>query len=87
VKHRIAVIRGDGIGPEVMAEGLRALDAVGRKFGIGFDLTHFDWGCDHYLATGAMMPADVAGGCLYLAFDEASFITDTCIEVGGGRCI
>jgi tartrate dehydrogenase/decarboxylase/D-malate dehydrogenase len=41
-----------------MAEGLRALDAVGRKFGIGFDFTHFDWGCDHYLATGAMMPAD-----------------------------
>ncbi len=56
--HRIAVIAGDGIGPEVMAEGLRVLGAVSRKFGIGLHTDHFDWGCGHYLRVGSMMPAD-----------------------------
>ena len=43
MKHRVAVIAGDGIGPEVMVEGLRALDAVSRRFGIGVEFTHLDW--------------------------------------------
>jgi tartrate dehydrogenase/decarboxylase/D-malate dehydrogenase len=59
-KHRIAVIPGDGIGVEVMPEGLRVLDAVGRRFGIDFAYDHFDWGSDHYVRTGLMMPADWA---------------------------
>ena len=59
-KHRIAVIPGDGIGVEVMPEGLRVLDAVGRRFGIDFSYDHFDWGSDHYVRTGLMMPADWA---------------------------
>jgi tartrate dehydrogenase/decarboxylase/D-malate dehydrogenase len=53
--HRIAVIAGDGIGPEVMAEGLRALESVSRKFGLGFAFDHFDWGCEYYLRHGSMM--------------------------------
>jgi tartrate dehydrogenase/decarboxylase/D-malate dehydrogenase len=57
--HRIAVIPGDGIGQEVMPEGLRALDAAARRFGIALEYTHIPWAsCDHYLKTGAMMPAD-----------------------------
>ncbi|MBI5615280.1 MAG: tartrate dehydrogenase [Gammaproteobacteria bacterium] len=57
-RHRIAVIPGDGIGVEVMPEGLRVLDEIGRKFGIDWTFDHFDWSCDHYLKHGTMMPRD-----------------------------
>jgi tartrate dehydrogenase/decarboxylase / D-malate dehydrogenase len=57
-KHRIAVIPGDGIGKEVVPEGLRVLDAAASKFNIQFDCKHFDWSCDYYLKHGSMMPAD-----------------------------
>ncbi|TNF63570.1 MAG: tartrate dehydrogenase, partial [Burkholderiales bacterium] len=57
--HRIAVIPGDGIGKEVMPEGLRVLQAAASRFDIALDLTPIDWAsCDHYLAHGEMMPAD-----------------------------
>jgi tartrate dehydrogenase/decarboxylase/D-malate dehydrogenase len=56
--HRIAVIPGDGIGPEIVPEGLRVLDAVSRKFGIGFAYDHFDWCSRHYVRHGTMMPLD-----------------------------
>ena len=57
--HRIAVIPGDGIGKEVMPEGLRVLHAVAERFGIQVDLTPVSWAsCDHYAAHGEMMPAD-----------------------------
>ena len=57
--HRIAVIPGDGIGKEVMPEGLRVLDAAARRFGIALHYTPIDWAsCDHYEKTGAMMPPD-----------------------------
>ena len=56
--HRIAVIAGDGIGKEVMPEGLRVLDACARKFGIQLALDNFDWGCDNYDKIGSWMPAD-----------------------------
>ncbi len=51
---RIAVIPGDGIGPEVCAVALRVLDAVAP----GLEFETFPWGSDHYLSTGRMMPAD-----------------------------
>ena len=54
--HRIAVIPGDGIGKETVPEGIRVLDAVAVRFGIRFEWEHFDWGCERYSATGAMMP-------------------------------
>ena len=58
-KHRIAVISGDGIGREVMPEGLRVLEAATGKFGIGIEFTHFDWSCaDYYLKHGQMLPPD-----------------------------
>ena len=57
--YRIAVIPGDGIGPEVLAEGVKALDAAAeldRTFRVAF--TYFPWGCEYYLKTGKMMPDD-----------------------------
>ena len=57
-KFRIAVIPGDGIGKEVMPEGLRALEAVGRKFGIEWQFDELDWSCDYFAEHGKMMPDD-----------------------------
>ena len=57
--HRIAVIAGDGIGNEVVPEGLRVLEAVSARFGLGFQFDHFDFAsCDYYLKHGQMMPDD-----------------------------
>lgn len=57
--HRIAVIAGDGIGTEVMPEGLRALEAAARQFNIALEFTTFEFGnCDYYLEHGKMMPDD-----------------------------
>ena len=56
--YRIATIPGDGIGKEVLPEGVRVLDAVARKHGFAFDWQHFDWSCERYAQTGAMMPED-----------------------------
>ena len=57
-KHRIAVIPGDGIGNEVVPEGIRVLEAAGRRFGIEFKFDEFPWSCEHYARTGRMMPED-----------------------------
>ena len=55
----IAVIPGDGIGKEVMPEGLRVLEAAARRFGIGLRFKPIEWAsCDHYARTGQMMPDD-----------------------------
>ena len=57
--HRIAVIAGDGIGQEVVPEGLRVLDAAARRFGISLAFDHFDFGsCAYYVKHGAMLPTD-----------------------------
>ena len=55
---RIAVIPGDGIGKEIMPEGLRVLEAVGRKFDIQFKFDELDWSCDYHAKHGRMMPED-----------------------------
>jgi tartrate dehydrogenase/decarboxylase/D-malate dehydrogenase len=57
--YNIAVIPGDGIGKEVMPEGLRVLDAAAKRFDIQLNFTHIEWAsCDYYAATGKMMPDD-----------------------------
>lgn len=56
--YNIAVIPGDGIGKEVVPEGIRVLDAAGAKFGFKCSWKHFEWSCETYLATGKMMPDD-----------------------------
>lgn len=57
--HRIAVIAGDGIGQEVMPEGLRVLEAAASRFGIGLQFGHFDFACwPYYERHGQMLPDD-----------------------------
>jgi tartrate dehydrogenase/decarboxylase/D-malate dehydrogenase len=58
-KHRIAVIAGDGIGPEVVPEGIRVLDAAARSFGLDLHYDHFEFAsCDYYARHGQMMPGN-----------------------------
>ena len=54
--YRIAVLPGDGTGPEVVAEGLKALGAVAAKVGFDYETVEFDFGGDRYLATGEVLP-------------------------------
>lgn len=57
--HRIAVIAGDGIGTEVMPEGLRVMEAVASKFNIGLRFDHFDFSsCAYFEKHGQMLPDD-----------------------------
>src|SRR5690349_6619934 len=55
---RVAVIAGDGIGKEVVPEGMRVLEAAGKRFGFAWEWKEFDWSCESYTKTGMMMPAD-----------------------------
>ena len=55
---KIAVIAGDGIGKEVVPEGIRVLEAAGQRYGFCCKWQAFDWSCDTYLKTGKMMPDD-----------------------------
>src|SRR6186713_1313909 len=58
-QFRIAVIPGDGIGKEVVPEGLRVLEAAARRFAIDLAFTPIEWAsCDYYAKTGQMMPDD-----------------------------
>ncbi len=55
--HKIAVIAGDGIGPEVIAEGVKVLKKVAAlDGGFEFEFTDYPWGCEYYLREGRMMP-------------------------------
>ena len=56
--YNIACIPGDGIGPEVIPVGQRAVEAVGRQYGFSVEWTEFDWSCKRYAETGRMMPED-----------------------------
>jgi tartrate dehydrogenase/decarboxylase / D-malate dehydrogenase len=57
-RYDIAVIPGDGIGKEVVPEGVRVLEAAGRRHDIEFRWVEFDWSCERFLTTGRMMPED-----------------------------
>ncbi|HEY2630726.1 MAG TPA: isocitrate/isopropylmalate family dehydrogenase, partial [Usitatibacter sp.] len=56
--YRIAVIAGDGIGKEVVPEGMRVLEAAGRKFGFSLQFDEKPWSCEYYAKHGEMMPKD-----------------------------
>ncbi|GBD98380.1 D-malate dehydrogenase [decarboxylating] [bacterium BMS3Abin07] len=60
--YKIAVIGGDGTGPEVIAEGIKVLKSASQKYGFKLDFTHFDYGGNRYLKTGDILPGN--------AFDE-----------------
>lgn len=67
----IAAIPGDGIGREVLPEGMRVLDRVAQIHGIELSWQHYDWSCETYLRTGKMMPAD---GLKQLAAHDAIYL-------------
>jgi tartrate dehydrogenase/decarboxylase / D-malate dehydrogenase len=69
--RRVAVIPGDGIGQEVVPEGLRALEAAAGRFGVELSFTESDWGCAHHERHGRMMPED---GIMRLAGLDAIFL-------------
>ena len=54
--YKIAVIPGDGTGPEVVREGMKVLEAAARQFNIKFEFTHFPFGGEHYMKTGETLP-------------------------------
>jgi 3-isopropylmalate dehydrogenase len=54
--YKIAVLPGDGTGPEVVAEGLKVLEAAGRKYNFKYELTSFDLGGERYLRTNEVLP-------------------------------
>lgn len=70
-EYRIAVIPGDGIGREVMPEGVRVMEAAGAKYGISFRWQEFPWSCDWYKAHGRMCPEDAPD--ILRAFDAIYF--------------
>lgn len=58
-EYKVAVIAGDGIGPEVLAEGVKILNKVSELSGdFKFEFTYFPWGCQYYLKNGKMMDDD-----------------------------
>jgi tartrate dehydrogenase/decarboxylase / D-malate dehydrogenase len=67
----ISVIPGDGIGKEVVPEGIRVLDAVASRFGFGITYQHYDWSCERFARTGRMMPED---GLDQLSSSDAIFL-------------
>lgn len=56
--YRISVVPGDGIGPEIIAEGIRVLEAAGDACGIKFEWKYFPYGAEHYLETEEVLPDD-----------------------------
>jgi 3-isopropylmalate dehydrogenase len=54
--YRVAVLAGDGIGPEVVAEARKAVEAAGARFGFGLDWVDYDLGADRWLTTGEALP-------------------------------
>jgi tartrate dehydrogenase/decarboxylase/D-malate dehydrogenase len=68
---RIAVIEGDGIGKEVVPEGVRVVEAAARREGVDIAFESFDWGCDHYARFGRMMPE---GGLSRIAGHDAIYL-------------
>ncbi len=56
--YNLAVLPGDGTGPEVIAEAIKVLDAAARKYNFTTDKTYFNWGGENYMATGVTLPPD-----------------------------
>ncbi len=56
--YKIAVLPGDGTGPEVVAEGIKVLKAVAQKYHFNLDFDFYDWGGERYMRTGNILPDD-----------------------------
>ena len=68
---KIAVIGGDGTGPEVTREALKVLEAVSKMDGFTYELNHLDWGSERYLKSGEIIPP---GGVELLQQHDAIFL-------------
>ncbi len=69
--HSIALIPGDGIGQEVIPEGVRVIEALARRFGFEVTFTEYPFGSDYYLAHGVMIPEE---GFAHLAAHDAIYL-------------
>ncbi|MCH7787138.1 MAG: tartrate dehydrogenase, partial [Chloroflexi bacterium] len=58
VEHKVAVIRGDGVGVEVIEEGLKVLQAIAQENDIEWKFSEFPWSSEYYIKNGQMMPSD-----------------------------
>jgi len=59
--YKIALIPGDGTGPEVVREGVKVMDAAAQKFGFKYEATNFDFGGERYMRTKEVLPASAVG--------------------------
>ena len=91
--YKIATIPGDGIGPEVVQEGLKVLDAVSKKYNFNCDITPFDLGGQRYLDTGEVLPDSVMEELKkfdeIVSFEDVKLIVDSkavMFLVGTGVC-
>jgi 3-isopropylmalate dehydrogenase len=80
--HTFAVVPGDGVGEEVVREGLRVLDRAASRFGFRYELVRYPFGADHYLATGETMPESVFDEVRQMSAIFLGAIGDPRIEVG-----
>src|ERR1700733_2528973 len=80
--HRIGVIAGDGIGPEVVREGLKVLEAASRMTGFKYELVHYPFSAEHYLKTKETMPKSVLGEMRQLSAIFLGAIGDPRLEPG-----
>jgi 3-isopropylmalate dehydrogenase len=79
---RIGIVAGDGIGPEVVAEGLRVLERVAERVGMDYEIIEYPWSADHYLATGETMPDSALDEYRDLDAILLGAIGDPRVEVG-----
>ena len=57
-QYKVAVIRGDGIGVEVIEEGIKVLEALSEQFDISWQFEEHPWSSEYYIKSGQMMPSD-----------------------------
>lgn len=81
-EYTIAVVPGDGIGEEIVREGIKILDVAAERYGFKVKYTHYPHGADHYLATGDLFPDEVLHECADHDTILLGAIGDPRIEVG-----
>src|ERR1700676_3339481 len=85
-KYRVAVIAGDGIGREVVPEGIAVMEAAARRYGFALEWREFDWSCETYDKTGHMMPVrGLAVGAVDPAAPRLSAIHQSAAGAAAGR--
>ncbi len=80
--YKIAVVAGDGIGPEVIDEALRVLKVSANLEGFTYETVVYPWSTNHYLETGETMPASVLSEYLEMSAVLLGAIGDPRVEVG-----